>query len=252
MSLNASELDLGLGVGVMFYPDYLGSKNDNAFFIPYPYISYQSDKLNIDREGLKQQFLSYENFSIELSGSGSLPVKSSGAREGMYDLDPAVEFGPAFIYTAYKDDAISLKFDLPLRAVLSSDFKSIEYRGYVYEARTELEYNFNDYELQFQTGIMMADARYHNYFYGVDANSVTNNRTFYTAKAGYTAYKTSLGLSKKFDKVWAGAFIRHYSLSDSTIEESPLVERNHAFYGGLFVAYIFDDDVSRSVKNWLE
>ena len=252
ISLHAAQLDLGLGGGAMFYPDYLGSKNNNALFIPYPYISYKSDKITLDREGLNQKFLRYGNFALELSAAGSLPVESSGAREGMHDLDPSLGLGPALIYTAYEDEALSLKIDIPLRAVLSTDFKGVDYRGYVYELRGELDYTFNDYELQFQTGFISANAKYHNYFYGVGSNDVTTTRGFFNAKAGYTAYKTSLGLSKRFDNIWAGAFARHYSLNGSTIKQSPLVERNSALYGGLFVAYIFDDKMTRSIKNWLE
>ena len=252
LTLNAAQLDLGLGLGTMFYPDYLGSNNNNVLFIPYPYISYKSDKLNIDREGLKRKFLSYGDFSLELSAAGSLPVSSSGARAGMSDLDPALELGPALIYTAYKSNDLSLKVDLPLRAVLSTDFKGVDYRGYIYELRGELDYKFNDYQLQFQTGLMWSDSKYHNYLYGVRENDVSDSRALYQAKGGYTAYKTSLGFSKKFDNIWAGAFVRHYSLTQSIVKESPLIERNSALYGGVFVAYIFDDKVTRSIKNWLE
>ena len=46
LSINAAELDLGLGAGAMSYPDYLGSKNNNTLFIPYPYISYKSENLS--------------------------------------------------------------------------------------------------------------------------------------------------------------------------------------------------------------
>ena len=252
LTVNAAQLDLGLGGGVMFYPDYLGSKNNNTLAIPYPYISYKSDKINIDRKGLNRKFFNYGDFSLEVSAAGSLPVKSSGAREGMSDLDPAIEIGPALIYTVYQDEALSLKLDLPLRAVLSTDFKGIDYRGYIYELRAEVEYKFNDYQLQLHTGFMFSDNKYHNYLYGVKNNEVTNSRNIYNTKAGYTAYKTSLGLSKRFDKVWAGAFLRHYSLNESSISDSPLVARNSALYSGIFIAYIFDDSLTRSIKNWLE
>ena len=253
LSLNAAELDLGLGIGAMFYPDYMGSKNDNALFILYPYIHYQSEKLNIDRRGLKHHFFSHGNFTLELSAAGSLPVKSSGAREGMNDLDPALELGPALIYTVYEDDDLSLQLDFPFRAVLSTDFKGVDYRGYVYELRGEVEYTFyNDYLLQFHTGFMWGDSKYHNHLYGVGINDITTSRTAYQAKAGYTAYKTSLGISKRFENIWAGAFARHYSLNESSIKNSPLTERNSAMYTGIFVAYIFDDGVTRSIKKWLE
>lgn len=252
MSLHASTLDLGFGVGTMFYPDYLGSKNSNTLFIPYPYVSYKSDKLSIDREGLQQKLLHYDDFSLELSAGGSLPLKSSGIREGMHNLDPAVEFGPALLYTAYTDKTLSLKIDLPVRAVFSTDFKNIDYRGYIYELRGELEYKFNDYELQLHTGFVWANSRYNNYIYGVTSEEVTATRAFFNAKGGYEAYKTSLGFSKRFKKVWLGAFARHYSLNKSSISNSPLTEKKSALYGGVFVAYIFDDTLTRKIKNWLE
>ncbi len=252
MSLHASTLDLGFGVGTMFYPDYLGSKNSNTLFIPYPYVSYKSDKLSIDREGLQQKLLHYGDFSVELSAGGSLPLKSSGIREGMNDLDPSVEFGPALLYTVHQDEQLSLKIDMPIRAVLSSDFKSVDYRGYIYELRGELEYKVDDYELEFHTGFVLSDSQYHNYLYGVGAEEETAQRASFHAKGGYTGYKNSLGLSKRFEHLWAGAFVRHYALDGSVIAQSPLTEKDSAIYGGVFIAYIFDDDVTRSIKNWLE
>ena len=252
LTLNAAQLDLGLGAGTMFYPDYLGSKNNNVLLIPYPYISYKSETFNLDREGLKRNFLNYGDFSLELSAAGSLPVESSGARIGMSDLDPALEIGPALIYKVYEDKGLSFKLDMPLRAVLSTDFKGVDYRGYIYELRSELEYDYQGYFLQLHTGLMFSDKNHHNYLYGVNSNEATLTRPSYQAKGGYTAYKTSLGISKTFDQIWTGAFVRHYSLNNSSIQDSPLKERNSALYGGVFVAYIFDDGFTRSIKNWLE
>ena len=250
--LSASELELGFGMGSMFYPDYLGSKNDNVLVIPYPYISYKSDTLTIDREGLDKKLFTYGDFHLELSASGSLPANSSGAREGMADLDPALELGPALVYSAYKDENFNIKLDLPLRAVVSTDFKDVNYRGYLYELRAEFEYDYNGYLFQLHTGGVWGDSKYHNYLYGIGATDVRPNRPRYEAKAGYGGYKTSIGVSKKFDKVWAGTFVRHYNLSHAVYANSPLKEKNSALYGGIFVAYIFDDKVTRSLKNWLE
>ena len=250
--LDAGELDLGFGAGLMVYPDYIGSKNDNTLFIPYPYVSYTSEKLKLDREGLNSKLFSYNDLSIELSAGGSLPVKSSGSREGMSDLDPALELGPALIYSMYENDNLSLKLDIPLRAVLSTDFKGIEYRGYIYEVRAKLKYNINNYIFQFHTGAMWADEKYHNHIYSVKSSEATPIRAFYKAKAGYSAYKTSIGVSKRFKNIWAGTFFRHYSLNGSSVRNSPLTERNSALYGGLFVSYIFDDKFTRSIQNWLK
>jgi outer membrane scaffolding protein for murein synthesis (MipA/OmpV family) len=230
----------------------LGSKNENILFIPYPYISYTSEHITIDRDGLEGRLFSGSDFSLQVSASGSLPVESSGAREGMSDLDPALEIGPALVYNVYSSNDLSIKLDVPLRAVLSSDFKGVEYRGLTYELRAELEYNYKDYLFQLHTGGVWADKKYNNYLYGVGINDATNTRNLYEAKAGYNGYKTSMGLSKKFDHVWAGTFVRHYNLSHNAFRDSPLKEKNSAFYGGIFVAYIFDDALSRSIKKWVE
>jgi len=250
--LNASTLDLGFGTGGMLYPDYLGSKHENILFVPYPYISYTSKNLTIDRDGLNGKLFTKKNISLELSASGSLPVKSRGARESMNDIDSALEIGPALVYTLYNSKGLNLKLDLPLRMVLSSDFKKIDYHGYVYEIRAELKYNFDDYLFQLHTGGIWANSKYNNYLYGVGIEDSTDKRPVYHGKAGYNGYKTSIGISKKFKHVWTGAFARHYILTHNVFSNSPLKEKNSAIYGGLFIAYIFNNNSNRSIIQWLK
>lgn len=248
----ASELELGMGVGTMYYPDYLGSQNTNTLVVPYPYITYTSEELTIDKDGLDKKLFGLGDLHLRLSGSGSLPVTSSGAREGMDDLDPALELGPALVYDVYKNDGFSVQLDAPIRAVVSTDWKGVDYRGYLYELRAEFEYDVDDYLFQLHTGGVWADEKYNNYLYGVEVKDVNDDRTYYEAKAGYSGYKTSFGVSKHFKKVWLGAFVRHYDLTNVAFEKSPLKEKNSAIYGGVFVAYLFDQSISRSIKNWIE
>ncbi len=253
ISLEASELDLGVGIGAMYYPDYLGSDQTNTLFIPYPYVSYKSENLEIDGNGVDAELFDIKNLSLRLSLSGSLPVKSSGAREGMSDLDPSFEVGPALVYSLYEKDGLSLKLDMPIRAVISSDFKGLDYRGYISDPKLSIEYDFSDgYNFQLHTGGVFADSRYHNYIYGVGLNDVSEDRYLYKTDAGYSGYKTSMGIEKKFEKLWLGAFVRHYSLTGSIFSHSPLVSKNSAIYGGIFVAYLFDKSITDKVKNWLE
>ena len=252
-AIEASELDLGIGLGAMFYPDYLGSDQSNMLVIPYPYISYVSENLEIDGNGVDAALFDIHNLSLRLSLSGSLPVKSSGAREGMHDLDPSFEVGPALVYTLYDKDGLSFKLDMPIRAVISSDFKGLDYRGYIYDPKLSIEYDFLDgYNFQLHTGGVFADSRYHNYIYGVPLHYVTENRNYYKTDAGYSGYKTSMGIEKKFEHLWLGAFVRHYSLTGSIFSSSPLTEKNSGIYGGIFMAYLFDKSYSDKVKNWLE
>lgn len=253
LSLEASELDLGIGIGAMYHPDYLGSDQTNILYIPYPYVSYVSENLEIDGNGVEAELFDIHNLSLRLSLSGSLPVKSSGAREGMHDLDPSFEIGPALVYNLYEKDGLSFKIDVPIRAVISSDFKGLDYRGYIYDPKLSIEYDFLDgYNFQLHTGGVFADSRYHNYIYGVKLQNVTKDRYYYKTDAGYSGYKTSMGIEKKFENLWLGAFVRHYSLTGSIFRSSPLTERNSAIYGGIFMAYLFDKSYTDKVKNWLE
>jgi len=246
--INASELNLGVGIGDMYYPDYLGSDHTNNMVIPFPFIDYHSKKLDIDQDGIKQQLFAIDGLSARVSMSGSLPVTSSGAREGMANLDPAGEIGPALVYKFYEKSGLSLKLDIPIRAVVSSDWKSIDYRGYKIDPRIAIDYNINGYLWQFQTGGVWADSKYNNYIYGIDSSDVIEGRAEYKAKAGYLGYKTSFGISKKYEKIWAGAFIRHYNLSGAVSNDSPLTRQKYALYSGLFIAYLFDKEFSQKDK----
>jgi outer membrane scaffolding protein for murein synthesis (MipA/OmpV family) len=253
LSLHTSELDLGMGAGVMFYPDYLGSDHTNALYIPFPYISYVSEDLEIDGSGVKAELFDINNLSLRLSLSGSVPVKSSGIREGMYDLDPSVEIGPALVYTLYDKEGLSLKIDAPIRAIISSDFKGADYRGYIYDPKLSIEYDFWDgYHFQLHTGGVFADSRYHNYLYGVKLRHSKKGRAYYKTDAGYSGYKTSMGIEKKFKNLWLGTFVRHYNLTGSIFRSSPLTVKNSAIYGGLFIAYLFDKSYTDRIKNWIE
>ncbi|SFV63051.1 putative outer membrane protein [hydrothermal vent metagenome] len=251
--IKASELDLGLGIGTLYYPDYLGSDSSSNLVFPYPYIDYRSKNLKIDKDGLKQQLFAIDGLSARLSMSGSLPAKASKAREGMNELDLAGEIGPALVYSLYKNSGFSIKLDLPIRAVVSTDWEGVDYRGYIYELKAKIEYeSAGGYLYQFHTGGVWGDSRYNNYIYGVKEKFVTDDRDYYKAEAGYSGYKTSFGISKKFEKVWAGAFVRHYSLSGAIFEDSPLMCQNSAIYFGVFIAYLFDEEFSHKVKQWIE
>jgi len=249
----SSELDLGLGMATFSYPDYLGSDKDNTLLFPYPYIRYESDTLKIDNKGLRQELFSINDFTLQGSLSGSLPSKSSHIREGMSTLDLSGELGPAIFYSVYNQNNTIIDLEFPLRAVLSTDFKNIDYQGYIYEAKFRASYKTdNGYLFQMGTGGVWGDKRYHNYLYGVTEELVTKNRPFYQAKAGYTGYKTSFGVSKTFNKLMVGGFIRHYSLKKSVIEQSPLKMKNSALYGSIYLSYVFNKEISNPIKKWLE
>jgi outer membrane protein len=221
--------------------------------MPYPYIAYSSENLKIDNEGVEHKLFSLEDLTLQLSLSGTLPVESTGAREGMSDLDAAGEIGPSLVYNLYKHDIFDIDIELPIRAVLSTNLKSVEYHGIIYKLKTLVKFkNDKGDTFEIETGPVWADSRYHNYLYGVEDKFVTSSRAKYKAKGGYSGYQTAIGLVKNFKHFKVGAFVKHYSLRSSSISDSPLKERNSALYSGFFLAYIFDKGFSNKVKEWVE
>ena len=168
------------------------------------------------------------------------PSKSSGAREGMKDLDATFELGPTIEYELSKQDNVDLYFSFPLRAVFSTDFSSIGYVGLISDPKLTLNWDLNDYNFDLSTGPVFADSNYHEYYYGVETKYVTPQRAFYEAKSGYSGYATSFGISKRVNSFWFGAFIKHYDLHGVVYDKSPLLESDHAIFSGAAVAYIFE------------
>jgi MipA family protein len=232
-------LELGVGVGVLSYPDYIGSKSQNIGVSPYPFVVLKYKNLTIDRNGIQQNIFHVNGLSVKISGGGMLPSKSSGAREGMEDLDATFELGPTLEYKIYEQDGLDLYLTLPVRAVFSTDLKSIDYVGVVSDPTLKLNWKLEKFNLDFAMGPVWADANYHDYYYGVATQYVTPQRGYYKTKGGYSGFASSIGISKRVDSFWMGAFVKYYDLHGVVYDDSPLLETNHAVFGGAAVAYIF-------------
>lgn len=233
-------LKTGLGVGVLSYPDYIGSKSQNIGVSPYPFIALKYKNLTIDRNGIQQKLLNIKGLRLKMSVGGMLPSKSSRARTGMENLDTTFEFGPTIEYDIYKQDTAHLYLSLPFRAVFGTDFKSIDYVGLISDPTLKLRFTFEDYDLDFSAGPIWADAKYHDYYYGVDAKYVTPYRPYYEAQSGYSGFASTVGVSKRVGHFWLGAFVKYYNLHGVAYEDSPLLETDHAIFGGMAATYIFE------------
>ena len=241
--LNAKEpkLELGFGGAALYYPNYVGSKTYNFITLPFPYLRYRGKYLKYDKDGLTGKLFGINDLKLELSGSGSLPASSEkgSARDGMPDLDLTGEIGLQFVYNIYEKGVSQLEFELPIRGVLSTDFTQIDYRGLVSNPQLKYSLNYTNLELTLRTGVVLGDEDYHSYYYGVDREYITPNRSEYKANAGFNGFRNRVGMTYKKGSWWMGAFITYISLNGSVIEDSPLVEINSALYSGASVAYIF-------------
>ncbi len=244
--LNAkdSQLELGVGIGSVRYPDYIGSKSYRTMTIAFPYIRYSGDYFNIDKNGINKHLFNIKDLTLDLSVSGSLSSNSQNndAREGMPDLNFTFEVGPKLSYRFYNSKHLEMSFDLALRGVFETDLKMLDTQGLVGTTELKFEFYFDELEVTFRSGLRFANDRYNNYFYGVDKKYEMATRKEYSAKSGYSGYKNKLGFTYRSGSWWYGGFGSYHTIDGAIYEKSPLVETNQAFFVGASISYIFYTD----------
>ena len=234
--------ELGAGGAVVSFPDYRGSNKQRSYVLPVPYVVYRGDVFQVDRDKVRGLLFKTERVELDVSVNGSVPIRSGDnpARQGMPDLDPTLELGPSLKVLLVQEPRYNLALKLPVRAVIASDFRSMHSAGYLAHPQFNLDVRAGqDWKLGFLAGPLFGDRRYHDYFYGVAPQYVSPGRAAYTAHGGYSGVQFVAAASKRFDKVWVGAFIKFDNIGRSAIEGSPLVERRNNVGAGLGVSWIF-------------
>jgi outer membrane protein len=238
--------EAGAGAAIIDLPDYRGSDQSRVYPLPVPYVVYRGERLKIDRQKVRGLLYSSELAELDLSVSGSVPVRSrhNRAREGMPDLDPTLEIGPSVNVFLYRgaSDKLSVELRLPLRAVESSDFKSAHHEGFLFQPHLNVDLKGvpgPGWHLGLLAGPLFGSNAYHDYFYRVQPEFARAGRPAYDAKGGYSGMQFIAALSKRFQNYWVGAFLKADSLHGAAFADSPLVKRNYAIGGGVAVAWIF-------------
>ena len=238
-------LEIGVGVSIVDIPHYAGSEESEQYALPFPFFKYQSKKVSLNRDGLKRYLMRGENWDLDLSFSGTIPLDSDDnrAREGMPDLDWVGLVGPAFNYSLYRNKNHELKLTVPLRFGVATDFRDFDYVGWDFSPkvqwRTKIKNSFVEWNTTASFELEYADSKYNSYYYSVDDAYVTETRDAYFAESGFGGYKMTLGINRREGNFWIGAFTRYRNLSDAKYVNSPLVTTEQNFYSGLAVAWIF-------------
>jgi MipA family protein len=248
MSAHAEQkplFEIGVGPGVAVLPDYTGSDESRAYPGPVPYVVYRGKFLKADRDGVRTRLFNRRYAELSVSAGGSLPVDSDDnkAREGLPDLKPTLELGPALDLHLWrsKDEKIKLDLDIPVRfpVTVESSPRSI---GVVVGPRLSLDVadfaGFEDWDFGLSIGPNFADAKYHDYFYRVAPRFATADRPVFDTGGGYSSTAVLAAISKRFPKYWVGAFLRYENLKGATYEDSPLVKRQSAVVAGIGFAWI--------------
>ena len=239
--------ELGFGIGPLVSPDYRGSDEARVYYLPLPYIVYRGDILKVDRRGVYSRLYESGRVVIDLSGDAGVPVDSSKneARRDMPDLDTSFEVGPSFEICMWRDchGERRLQFRLPLRAMFTTDFGSVESHGGAINPHINFDMKNigpgGGWNLGLSAGVLYATERYHDYYYEVAPQYATPARLAYDARGGYSGSRVSLSLSKRFRRTWVGAFARYDNLNGTAFEDSPLMRVGHSFMAGFGIAWIF-------------
>lgn len=241
----ADELPLweaGFGVAPISFPEYRGAKTQRHYVLPLPYLIYRGKLVQVDRGGIRGLLLDREDFEIDLSVSGTVPVKSrgEGPRSGMPDLDPILEAGATISWLLVQGGLGRVRLRLPIRAAMATDLRSIHHVGWKADPHVHVEVRdvAGGWKLGVAVGPLFADRRYHDYYYAVDPAFATPERPVYQASGGYSGWSVLASASRRTDRLWMGAFLRYDNLDGARFTDSPLVETRHATMVGFGIAWI--------------
>ena len=239
--------EFGIGGGFLMMPDYRGSDKTRAYFLPFPYAVYRGGIFRLEDKRISGRIFKTDRVLLDASGYGAVPVKSddNSARTGMPDLDPTFEFGPALRIKVLESKAnrYRLSVALPLRAVFSTDFRSVRYEGFIFSPRL----NFEKGDLIPKTGLylgvsagpLFADRGYHKYFYDVEPAYAVVTRPAYATGGGYSGSTLTFGLGKNYKQFMFHTFVSTDFLHGAVFEDSPLVKTKTSWMGGFSVTWMF-------------
>ena len=95
------------------------------------------------------------------------------------------------------------------------------------------------WNLGITTGPIFATGKYHEYYYGVDPQFATAQRPAYSARGGYSGWMGLVSLSRRYQRLWVGAFARYDALRGAVFDDSPLVRRQSSWMAGIAAAWVF-------------
>ncbi len=245
--------ELGLGVATLRLPDYRGSDHASNYALPLPYFVYRGEWLRADREGARAVLLDTQRFDVDVSLAAAAPARHNAARDGMADLPGRVEFGPSVNLQFWRAADRSTKFELrvPLRAAYTLQ-RSPRNVGWTLNPHLNLDFRgiAGGWDAAVQSGAVFGDARFHNFLYGVAQSEANAQRPAYDARGGYAGWLALAGVSRRFDAIWVGAFVRYDSLRGAVVQSSPLVKTDHNVTFGVAASWIFSasDRLARAEK----
>jgi len=197
-----------------------------------PFLIYRGDVLRVDRGGVEARVVKKDDFEIDVGFSGALPASSRDVaiRQGMEDLGTLLEFGPRAKITLNRPTPGSrVRLQLPVRAVL--EFQGgVRQQGVTFEP--EISYESRDlvpgWNMGTSVGLLFADQRLADYFYGVAPRYATAARPAYSAQPGLLATRLAFNASTAISPdLRVLAAVRYDSYQGAANTGSPLMQSSN-------------------------
>ncbi|RBP53729.1 MipA/OmpV family protein [Arenicella xantha] len=250
-ALQAKELplwELGLGLGGLHQPYYVGTKQTRSFAFPVPVPIYRGHIFKSDEEGVRALLLNNDRARLEMSLDFNLAIDSGDVdlRAGMPDIDSRLQIGPSLELKIAETDHDRWLVNLPVRANFGVGENGIDESGFTFAPNVTYFRDFEWKQKPWRAGIALGPQfgtrEYQNVYYGVEEEFATEARPAFEADSGYSGSRLLMTLrSKNADRLWVW-FLRYENISGASFEDSPLVETND----GLSVGIIYSRFLFRS------
>lgn len=232
--------ELGIGIGGISVPYYRGARDTVNYIVPLPYIVYRGERLKIDRDGLRRNLFESDRYQLNFSMAAGLPVPAdeNSPRAGMSELDPTIELGPALEVSLWKNERHSFWLKLPLRAAFSLGDFTFQQQGWIFAPFAGFETRTHHWRAAFSAGPLFADNAYHDYFYEIQGDDVSNTRLEFHPGGGYSGSRAIISLHRRSRDFWFGTFARFDTLAGAEFADSALVEQKSYMALGFGITWI--------------
>lgn len=238
--------EIGLfGVGARL-PLYRGSDEYKNYFFALPYLIYRGEVVQVEREGVRGLFYRGDRIETDISMGGNPPVKKNAkARQGMPELDPLLEMGPAVRGILYRGKRLtSLRVEAAARAVISVDRSDL---GTAHEgnrlilslvAPRYVPRVGSPWSAGCRGGVDFADSDYHSYFYDVPEDQAQPDRPAYHSGGGYSGcYAAGFVTREMTPRLSVSLYAQWNNVDGAVYADSPLVKARNTYIAGVAVVW---------------
>ena len=238
--------EAGVFGGVARLPHYRGSDQYKVYVLPLPFLIYRGKVVEADRDGVRGIFYKGDHLETDISMYGTPPVGDDDqARQGMPELDPSVEIGPAAKWYFRRGGTFAAVYlQAAVRGVVAVEtgLTDAHYEG----LHGALNLILEDYvpppgpgwKLGGNVGVDFASRRYNGYFYDVADQYAAPGREPYRSDAGYDGLSVSAYAKRDLTPRLSLAFYTAWQyIGGAVYRDSPLVRSENNFIVGSAVIW---------------